>query len=109
MRDAGLYTALVLLSLVEVFAGCAAEVVRGNIIHIKHGDKPNASCALLPLIPVLQIAYVSVAMGLNYLAPYLGYGVVGGLSAIITCRHFWRYRKARRQLEMLLSSQPDAT
>jgi hypothetical protein len=31
---------------------------------------------------LFQIGYVSAAMGLSQLAPYLGYGAVGGLSII---------------------------
>ena len=109
MRDAALYTALVLLSLIEVFVGCAAEVATSNITHVKNGRKPNASCAILPLIPILQIAYVLVAMGLNHLVPNLGYVAVGGLSVINTCRRYWSYKKARLTLETLLAKQAGAT
>jgi hypothetical protein len=58
---------------------------------------------------IFQIGYVSAAMGLNQLAPYLGYGAVGGQSIINTCRIYRSYRKTRPQLKMLLSTQPGAT
>jgi len=109
VRDAALYIVLVFVSLVEVFVGCAAEVVNSNIIHIENGRKPNAGCSILPLIPVLQIAYVLAAMGLNHLVPYLGYFAIGGLSTINTGRSWWRYGKARPRLETLLAKYPGAT
>jgi hypothetical protein len=109
VHDVALYTALVLLSLVEVFVGCAAEVVASNIVHVKNGRKPNAGCAILPLVPILQIAYVLAAMGLNHLAPYLGYGAVGGLCVINACRSYWNYVEARPQLETLLARQSGAS
>jgi hypothetical protein len=108
VRETALYMSLVLLSLVEVFVGCAAEVVKSNIGHLKNGRKPDAGCAILPLVPILPIAYVLAAMGLNHFAPYLGYGTVAGISSINVGRSYWRYRKERPQLETLLAEQSNA-
>ena len=109
MRDAVLYAALVLMSVVEGFVGCAAEVVRSNIIHVKNGRTPNAGCSILPLIPVLQIVYVGAALCLNHVAPNLGFAAVGGLSVFLTCYSCYSYKKARPQLELLLAKQSSAT
>jgi hypothetical protein len=83
MRDVVLFTALVLVSLVEAFTGCAAEVVACTLSILRTDVCPTRTAQYCRLF---QIGYVAAAMGVNQLATYLGYGAVGGQSIVNTCR-----------------------
>jgi hypothetical protein len=109
VRAAVLYSALILLSLAECLAGCAAEVISSNIAHLKNGRRANASCSLFPTIPVLPAAYALLAFGLNLVAPSLGYVVVGMYGVLSTGWKYWHYRKRLPTFKVLLAQETVAT
>jgi hypothetical protein len=109
VRDAVLYSVLVLLSLCECLSSCAAEVAGSNISHINNGRKPDAGCSIFPIVPIVPVIYVLVASGLNHLLAYLGYGIVGTYGFLSTAVNIWRFRKVNAKLRTLIAQERRAT
>jgi hypothetical protein len=96
-----LYLGLVVLSLISCGVGFALEVATGNIGHIKNGREPNAGAAILPTIPLVPVAYVLAAWGLNTLHHNLGYIVVSAYSVLSIAIQTVLYRRAAAALRAL--------
>ncbi|KGF71499.1 hypothetical protein DO97_18050 [Neosynechococcus sphagnicola sy1] len=99
---------LYLVAIVLSFAACAqavaSELASGNIKHLKHGRKPNAGVALLPMIPVFQLVALGLAWVLEQVVP--NYAILVLVALYLCIFLFWvvSYKRLRSQLQVAVAA-----
>ena len=99
-----LYLAIIGLSVCSCAIGFLLEIVEANVRHVQNGRQPNASAALFPNIPMVQLTYFLAAWGLNQVNQNVGYAFVALYALVSMAIRFWRYRRSSGQLRSLIAS-----
>jgi hypothetical protein len=103
-----LYLGLVVLSLTSCVAGWALQTVSANVRHVESGREPNAGASIWPDVPVIPLTYVSVAWGLNWLRPGLGFMIVAAYAVLSIGTRVVQYQRARTAWNALESVKEPA-
>lgn len=82
-----IYLLATVLSLIVCVQCFVSEITAGNIMHVRNGRVPNASAALFPAIPTLQLLAVGTAWLLQTLVPEFAVWILIGSFLAITV--FW--------------------
>lgn len=104
MSDAALYWIILLQGILCAIADGANSILEGNIVHVENGRPPNASYAIFPNVPFMQLLPLGLAWGLNSLPGLSGIGslIVIGLLVLYLGFGTYSYFKLKQKFESLL-------
>jgi len=98
-----LYVAIFAVSLLSCGVGFLLEITEGNVRHVQNGRQPSGGAALFPSIPMVQLAYLLAAWGMNQVVQNTGYVVIAYALVSVAVR-FRRYQRSSLELKRLMAT-----